>query len=60
MIKVFRVYKYKGMSVYVNGIGKSEKTGNRLVIWKDIRGKEGEPFSITPESEFEKEAKLVE
>lgn len=60
MIKVFRVYKYKGVSVYINGIGKSEKTGNRLIIWRNIRAEEGEPFSITSETEFEKEAKLIE
>lgn len=60
MIKVFRVYKYKGLSVYINGIVESEKTGSTIIIWGDIRRKEGDKFKCTPESDFEKEAKLVE
>lgn len=60
MIKVFRCYKYKQMTVYINGIVESEKSGKRLVLWRDIRAKEGTPFKATLEEEFEIEAVIVQ
>ena len=59
MIQTFKCYKYKEDTVYVNGIGKSEKTGKRVIIWRSIYKSEAE-WLLTPEEEFAAEAKLIE
>lgn len=60
MIKVFRCYKYKGQTVYINAIVESEESGSTIIIWGNIYRNEGDKFKCTPERVFEKEAVLIE